>query len=536
MKTIEYNKETELLEIKFRCEKEEFYEILEQVKNLASRKFDFVNKIWTAPPLKTTIDILSKLGFDFQESTFELFGKNENKKEEWKNIELDQKCIVGLRKYQVDGVRFVVYNKGNCIIGDEMGLGKTVQALAYLKTKDRDKSVLIVCPASLKENWKREYKKWVGYNDVVELYGNTVYEFSEIVAIINYDILGSWYKYIIEEMQPDILIADEIQYIKNRKANRTKVFQVIAENTKEKIFLSGTPIENRPSEFFTSLNLLNKKLFSNRWRYLNRFCDPKHNGFGWSFNGLTNGTELFELVKKVMIRRKKSEVLKDLPLKQRIVIPLELSRDSKNWANYEELENEINGWREEKKLSKLEKRNHFEKLKQLAYALKRKSVIEWIKDRIEEGSKIVIFAVHTKVIDDIYNEFKDISVMIDGRVDQRKRQGIVDQFQTDPEIKLFIGQIRAAGVGLNLTAANATCFVEFDWVAAKHDQAEDRIHRIGQEADSVFAYYLLARETVEEKIMKILQQKFKQLSEVLDGEENAEYFNSSILDELLECI
>ncbi len=431
--------------------------------------------------------------------------------------------------------------------------GKTVQSLMYLKLHPELRPILIVCPATLKLNWKKEIEKWMTDNEKVEvLQGRTAYEINDpTILIMNYDILGkteiiekevkgelkkvkiisqdSWC-YYLRSIGLKVIIADECQKISNYKAIKTKSFIKIKRRVKKFIPLSGTPIKNRPSEFFTVLNLLDPITFYDRWKYLQKFCGPKFNGFGYTFKGISNADELYKLIYPLMIRRKKEEVLKELPEKTTIVIPLECSdiELEKYYKKYKEIfDKELN--------NKIKVKNEIEKLKQLAYAAKRDFVIQWIKDFLETGEKLVLFAVHIKVLDDIQKQFKDICVRIDGGVKVEDRQKAVDNFQTKKKIKLFLGQIRAAGEGITLTAARTVVHVELDWNPATHDQASDRTHRISQKADAVFIYYLIANGTIEDDIIKLLQEKGKMLGKVLDGKES-EFIDTDIYDDLIKRI
>lgn len=168
-------------------------------------------------------------------------------------------------------------------------------------------------------------------------------------------------------------------------------------------------------------------------------------------------------------------------------------------------------------------------LKRLAVRGKLKECIEWIEDFLESGEKLVVFAVHKFVIDALMEKFADRAVKIDGSVSNR--QAPVDAFQNDDNVRLFVGNIQAAGVGITLTAASNTCFLELGFSPSLHDQAEDRVHRIGQTADSVTAWYLLAAGTMEEEIAELIDAKRKVVTKVLDGQDVDE---ESMLSELMK--
>jgi SWI/SNF-related matrix-associated actin-dependent regulator 1 of chromatin subfamily A len=522
---------------------EAFYAALSIVKSLTGRAYK--NKIWTAPAIDKNIQILDIAGFIFSKEARKLFRKKDIQlKRELPDI--NTKALKNFYPFQVEGVQFLEGRGGNGIIGDEMGLGKTIQSLGYLLLHPESRPCVIVCPASLKLNWEKEINKWVPLSSVEILQGKTPYTpyFGIDFYIINYDILGigeeieyikdgkkkkkkilkgGWYKELLN-IDIKLIIADEIQYISNHNTIRTKAFIQLCKKISHKIFLSGTPIKNRPSEFFTALNLIDPKTFTHRWGYLQTYCDPKHNGYGWTFNGLTNWEDLYRKIFLLMIRRKKKEVLKDLPDKTNTVIPLEV--DQNQFKKYQELYNEI--FSNEDDVTKLQKKNNYEKLKQLAYICKRDFVLKWIEDFISTGEKLVVFSYHRAVMDDIEKRFQKISVRIDGSVPSYLRQKIVDDFQTNPDILLFNGQIQAAGIGNTLTVSSSVAFIELGWTPSDHNQAGDRCHRIGQK-DSVNIYYLIANGTVENKIVDLLIDKGKMIGKVLDGKEG-EFFSGDILD------
>jgi len=225
-------------------------------------------------------------------------------------------------------------------------------------------------------------------------------------------------------------------------------------------------------------------------------------------------------------------VLKDLPAKVRCVVPMELS----NRTKYKQAETSIiqfiaanEGLDRAEKAKQAEVLVKIEKLKQLALEGKLKQAIKWIEDYLETNDKLVVFATHTATLDALEAAFSN-TVRVDGSTSQANRQKAVDDFQEKPNINLFLGNIKAAGVGLTLTAANATCFLEFPWTSGDLDQAEDRVHRIGQKADSVMAYYLVGEDSIDEYIAELIDEKRKVLTQVLDGKDVED---NSLFTELL---
>lgn len=464
---------------------------------------------------------------------------------------------LALYPFQEEGVQWLQNHDGVGLLADDMGLGKSAQSLVYLKNNPSLRPVLIVCPAVLKLNWQREITMWTGE----ESYIISGQKYSIIPQypfyIINYDILASELKIdtgrksaqgkkLIKKVMKDsswifklasmgikCIIADECQALQNPKAIRTKAFCTLrkADIKAKFIGLSGTPIKNKPSEFFTILNLLDEKHFSNRWRYLNRYCNPKHNGFGWTFDGATNTEELHIKIQPFMLRRMKSEVLKDLPPKQKILVPMET--DIVEMKNYERASYEFFEWVKSHTDAGLEAQKNIDRLKQLAYLAKRNSVIAWIEQYLESGNKLVIGTYHKHAMEDLVLQFKKISVHIDGSVTGAKRQEAVDRFQKDKNIRLIICQIKTVP-GLTLTAASATCTIEFSWSPSDHVQFEDRVNRIGQEADSITAYYLISPKTVEESIMAMINIKYDTVNKIMDGKKDTDIFEDSMLKDLLK--
>lgn len=543
MKRVYYLEREKLFKIVFSGK--DFRNTLENVRSIPGRIFDIDLKYWTCPVNEKNYLLLRNYGFEFMFENgkgIEEIINNFCLVQKKETIPVDKSKLGGYRNYQIDAVQFVQDNNGYCVIADPMGVGKTIEAIGYLKIHPELRPALIVCPAFLKINWQREIDKWLGERSVI-LNGKDSSLFHHVdsvkIYIINYDILGKrdnskkifgWYK-TLQQIGIKAVVFDECQYISSSKSIRTKAAVRLTKTIKDsRMFLSGTPIKNKPSEFYTVLNLVDPVNFPSRWSYLNEFCDPKNNGFGLVFNGLTNWGKLRNLIKPIMIRRKKSDVLKELPEKNNIIV--DLKTDEKCIEKYKEEDNLFREWaKSQEKINKAKAENFIEKLKQLAYLAKRDSVIKWIGNFLQSGEKLVIGAYHRKVIDDIVNHFN--CDKIDGSVKMEDRQMIIDKFQTDKNCKLLIGQIQAMGVGITLTAASNMAVIEFGWTPADHDQLSDRLHRIGQKADSVNIYYLVAFDTVEQSIIYLLQHKAEMVNKVLDGDENRKHFDPSVLNDII---
>lgn len=507
---------------------------VQQVKTIPGRKFhsEGRNKYWSAPMSVEGIEKLIEFGFEIDPALQQFV---DNRKVDISEISEDVN-IPGLNgtlfPFQAKGVSFLQARNGRALIADEMGLGKTVQALAWLQKNPKIRPAIIAVPASLKLNWKKEAEQWMEKPNVQILYGTkpTTPIVGDII-IINYDIVGAWVEALIKT-KPQALIMDEIHYCKNPKAKRTKAIKKLAKGMPHVIGLTGTPIVNRPSEALTTIQLIDKSVAPNRWHYLQTYCDAKHNGFGWDFSGASNTEQLHKrLTETIMIRRKKADVLKDLPDKIRSFMPMELD----NASNYMRAEQDFieylriqKGSEAAEKASNAATLAEIEGLKQLAVEGKMQQAISWIKDHLENEGKLVVMAVHKFVINRLMEEFGDIAVKVDGSVSAEARNSSVKRFQEDSGIKLFVGNIKAAGVGLTLTAASTLAFLELPWTPGDLAQAEDRIHRIGQQ-DSVNIYYLLAEGTIEEKIAHLIDSKRKVLDSVLDGIKTEEQSLLSLL-------
>lgn len=420
---------------------------------------------------------------------------------------MNDKLIKKTYPFQKKGIAYIESKNGTCIVGDDMGLGKTIQAIGYVDNHPEFKNIIIVCPASLKLNWKHEIKKWT--NEQAQII-TSIYINQKRIKIINYDLLQKNWKRIIQD-NIDIIIGDEIHYIKNSSAIRTKYFKKIAKKSNRILGLSGTPILNRPAEFWNILNLVCPYIFYNWWQYIKVFCKAKIIHGQLDYKGCKNPEKLNSLlIKNCMIRRTKEEVLTDLPKKIKSVILLEIDNKKEYSLIHKDHERNI----EKQKLNF----HTIEKLRKLSVKGKLKSIVEWIENFLETDEKLVVMANYHFVIDHLYNHFKNISVKLDGRDSQINRDKAVNSFQKNKKIKLFIGNRQAAGVGITLTAASHLCFCDFGWVPGEMDQAMDRIHRISQK-NTCHIYFFVGVNTIDELIVSVLDYKKSTINPILNGKE-----------------
>ena len=424
------------------------------------------------------------------------------------------------------------------ILADDMGLGKTTSAvIASLESKAR--KILIVCPASLKINWEREIKN---YSDrkvlIVEgrKWGST-FDF----YIINYDIIKNYhttdksedsddYKLLVNA-NFDLAIVDEAHYISNATANRTRLLNDVLETIPKVWLLTGTPMTSRPINYFNLLKIVESPLTLNWQSYVRRYCKGYQFNVGnrkvWNTSGASNLDELRERTKNLVLRRMKTDIL-DLP--EKIVTPVFVELTSKMYD--EELE-EFTRISTDKKNDETitVTLNRLMKIRQLIAYEKIPYTCELIDKCLEQGKKVIVFTNFTMSLDMLHEKYKKVSVTLDGRMNKDKRQENVDRFQTEDKIKVFIGNIKAAGVGITLTSAEVVIMNDLSFVPADHSQGEDRAYRYGQK-NSVLVYYPVFENTVEKIIYNILQKKKGIIDQVMGDGEYSESFSKDLLKQL----
>ena len=471
-----------------------------------------------------------------------------------------------LRPFQRAGVSYMG-SRRRVLLGDEMGLGKTVQAIATICHTNAF-PCLVVCPVSLQLNWIREIEKWaVGKRvsgEAEESADFLVIPYSQIVKHENLLKKGTrWAS----------MVCDESHYLKNSKAQRTKAVKSISKDIPDIYLLSGTPIVNRPAEFISQLQILRRLNELGGWRHFTeRYCDAKQERFGLNISGASNLTELNSRLRKMCyIRRFKKDVLKELPSKQRSVIPVNIANRKayemahksvrkeleklrasckaftndvmatvmsataeeikKEWAdkfpdenipkheNRARLKRELNARlvRREVMVENCEAILLLNRLKTLAMQGHLGAAFEWIEDFLDSGEKLVIFCDHIEAQQRVYEKFATRSTAIMASMDAERRQRSVDKFQNDKNVRAIICSLGAGGVGFTMTASSNVLFIEQGWTPAVHDQAEDRTHRIGQE-DAVMAYYMLGKDTIDEDIYELIEKKRRIVSAASDGD------------------
>jgi len=427
--------------------------------------------------------------------------------------------------YQNVGMEFLDASGGKTIIADAPGLGKTLQALGYAVHKKFER-ILVVCPASVKFSWESEVEKWTRMSSIIingktnlkEIPGDTQ------VWIINYDLLRKFLGELTKT-RFDFLVGDEAHMIKNPTAQRTKAFRQIASKIPSVALLTGTPILSRPVELFSLLNIVDPNTWANYYDYVRQYCAAKQTQYGLDVSGTSNAEELHERIKHYFIRRKKDEVLKQLPPKNHITTPTELSKEEKEEYELAEeslatylIENQGKSRASVAATMRAEKLARLNVLRMLSAKGKIKTAKELIDSILSSGEKVLVFSSFVEPLDMLKENYKDSAVILTGRSSENDRKNAVVDFQSDPSKKIFLGGFKSAGVGITLTAAQNVIFLDYSWNPADHQQAEDRAHRPGATAECLNIYQLFAFNTIDDKLEEILSKKRKIFDQIIDGE------------------
>jgi len=423
------------------------------------------------------------------------------------------------------------------ILADDMGLGKTTSTIiAALETGA--KKILIICPASLKINWQREIEN---YSDRPTFIAegkkfSTDHDF----VIVNYDILKNFHdpkekeNSLLEKSNFDLVILDEAHMISNAQAQRTKIINSYVKNIDKVWLLTGTPMTSRPMNYYNLLSIIESPVAQNWMAYAIRYCQGYQFNAGkrkvWNVSGASNLEELRDRTSKQILRRLKEEVL-DLP--DKIITPVYLRLKS---SEYENLMGEYYDWYDKNPEESSSLTVQFSKLMKVRKVIaneKTKQTIEFAENILEQGKKVIIFTNFTDSLQTIYNHFGKQAVYLDGSCSNSVRQQAVDSFQNDEKIRVFVGNLKAAGVGLTLTSAEVVIMNDLSFVPAEHAQAEDRAYRYGQKSN-VLVYYPLFENTIEGAIYDILNKK-KEIIRTVMGDQIPENVGD-VAEEILNLI
>ena len=523
--------------------------IIERVRQIPGRRFDGARKVWIVPT-RSRVD-LERMIYEIQQFENINWVSGTTKKEEdiaydvpeLPDLTIPHSLKIQPYPYQLKGIARGLELKRfmNC---DEPGLGKTLQSIATINLANAF-PCLVICPSSLKINWQREWEKFTDKKAMVltDKVRDTWTFFYQTgmhqVFIVNYESLKKYFVQRIKKAEGWTLrdvefrnsinlfksvIIDESHRCKSASTQQAKFCKGICTGKEWVIELTGTPVVNRPKDLIPQLAILNRMDdFGGYKPFVNRYCSGQREA--------SNLKELnFNLWKYCMFRREKSLVLTDLPDKIRQVNTCEIT----NRKEYMDAERDLIMYLQKYKDAddeKIEKALRGEVmvriniLRQISARGKVRDVIEFVKDFRENGKKIILFCSLHEVVDQLKRYFPT-AVSVTGRDSQDEKQRAVDAFQNNPKADIIICSIKAAGVGLTLTASSNVAFVEFPWTYADCCQCEDRAHRIGQK-DSVTCYYFLGRRTIDEKVYRIIQEK-KNIANAVTG--STEDIEENIVD------
>ena len=437
-------------------------------------------------------------------------------------------------EHQKEAIQKLVENK-KFILADDMGLGKTTSTI-IAALEAGSKKVLIICPATLKINWKREIEN---YSDKpVYIAEGKNFSTDADFVIINYDIIKNFHdtkkkgESQILDANFDLVVVDEAHYIKNATAQRTKLINDLVKKVDRLWLLTGTPMTSRPIDYFNLLSLIESPVAKNWMAYAIRYCQGYQFNVGgrkiWNVMGASNLEELRDRTTGLTLRRLKENVL-DLP--DKIITPVYLRLKSKM---YEEIMGEYYDWYDknpEESKSLTVQFTKLTKIRQVIADEKISQTIELAENIIEQGKKVIIFCNFTDSLNKICEHFGKAAVKVDGAMSKPQRQHSVDSFQESDKIKVFVGNIKAAGVGITLTAAEAVIMNDLSFLPSDHAQAEDRAYRYGQK-NNVLVYYPIFENTIEGIIYDILNNKKQVIATVMGDNLNS----SDMAEEILKRI
>jgi len=491
------------------------------------------------------LEILSKSTWNKKIAHFREKKKKPKKIEKLRQVNPGKQFKGKLLNFQKEGLDFLLKSSGNALLADEMGLGKTVQTLAYLATENQTFPALVIAPLVTLNNWQREVGKFLKKKSKNgRLLENQVPTSTLIrngksqdlgkfdIYIINYDLL---HKRIddLSKLNLKTIICDEVQHLRSKSTKKYSAVKKLTalKSIKYRIGLSGTPIYNRGSEIWPIVDILRPGLLGSFKEFCEYFCYVNEKGKAIV---LENKRESLgeELRKHVMLRRKKSDVLKELKDKVRYkeVIDADINYYQKEldkiWKKLEE--DQKNAETAFDKFTSYKRAIQSER--QAAGIAKLPHVIEFVKNIMEIEESVIVFCHHRAIHQLLHKslvEYAPASI-IGGQTD-KERQKHIDMFQAG-ETKLMVAGLRAGNVGINLSRARYVIFAELDWSPAIHRQAEDRLHRIGQK-NTVFAYYLIGNGTLDDHVANVLVDKSYEIDAIMD--EKIESFENKEKAELI---
>lgn len=518
--------------------------LVEIVKHFDNRKFDDENKVWTVPMMHVVevLDRLTPLCFKSSSEILEEYDKSKKYKRRINRIKNGNLRETEIKKINLLNLPFFNYQKigaaflsttRNSLLGDEPGLGKTLQSVAttlLLKTKTN----LIFCPSSLKLNWRDEILKWTKNKKVIVISGtkkqrDILWDTKADYYILNYELLLRDFDKI-SKIDWDIIITDEATRISNPKAKVSKLIKKI--KSKYRIALTGTPLNNAVHDIWNVLDFCKPNILGTYWQFTQKYCEKDRFG---SIIGYKNLNELKKHISDIMIRRKKDEVLHELPDKLYETLYIELDPEEKKI--YNAIRDELVETLKEYEVSRVLKDGYLSnilvkmtRLKQATDSLelvsehkvssKLDTLKELLKDIMYEDKKAIVFSQFSEMTDILMEELKEYKpLLIAGKITQEQRHKNVNKFQNEDENKIMI-MTEAGGFGLNLQRANYIIHYDLPWSISKIEQREGRSHRIGQ-TSKLTIFKLIVQDSIDEYVLKILDKKQKLSESILGDKEKA---------------
>nr|XP_060629862.1 SWI/SNF-related matrix-associated actin-dependent regulator of chromatin subfamily A-like protein 1 isoform X3 [Anolis sagrei ordinatus] len=429
--------------------------------------------------------------------------------------EVEPHVVNSLMPFQRGGVNFAISRDGRLLLADDMGLGKTIQAICIAAYYKKEWPLLVIAPSSVRYTWAEAFHRWLpslSADTISVIATGKDCLMARLINIVSFDLLSKMEKQLKTTFQ--VVIVDESHFLKNGKTARCRAAMPLLKAAKRVILLSGTPAMSRPAELYTQMAAVRPSSFSQFHAFGLRYCDAKQRPWGWDYSGSSNLGELKLLLEEsIMIRRLKSDVLSQLPAKQRKVVVV--APEGINARTKAELAAAA------KEMAKGYKNKQEEKEALILFynrtaEAKIHCIIEYILDLLESGKeKFLVFAHHKLVLDAIAEalEKKHIGyIRIDGSTPSAERQSLCQEFQLSEKLSVAVLSLTAANMGLTLSSADLVVFAELFWNPGVLIQAEDRAHRIGQ-TSSVNIHYLVAKGTADDYLWPMIQEKIRVLGE-----------------------
>lgn len=387
-----------------------------------------------------------------------------------------------LLPHQKEGVEFIL-NNSSAFVCDDMGMGKTRTVIEAMIQRGQF-PILVICPSALKLNWRNEIARWVGIDLEID-------NLEQDIIITNYERMNK-YKFEIQALPIKQLVLDESHSFKEERSKRTQLALAWSRKIPYKILISGTPMLNRPRELITQMEILNNiHKVGGREKFLEKYCNPRHSQYGIDYSGCSDLQELHQTMNGIWLRRTKDDLENKLPTKTIVPIPIiELNQPAP--TSFRDIE-------------RYDRAVLYKKLD---------ASVDFIEQLLERDEKVVVFVHHKDIGKALNMKFPDASVIVGGQSPVH-RQLNIDNFQLH-DTQIIICSLQASAVGLTLTASRCAVFIEYPWSPALLAQAQDRVHRLGQDKD-VFIFYLYGQGSIDEYRLNTNSFKKAVIDYIVDG-------------------